>query len=105
MTETGVLTFTSSSRGDLRRRRRAGEPPIPGMDLQIRREDGARRQGGRRAVRARSRYLLSGYWGRPDLDARVLSVDEEGVPVYRTGDVARVDPPGFLGWRAAPTTR
>ena len=97
-TETGVLTFyfvePGETFGD------AGVPvghPIPGMDLQIRREDGTPADPGAAGeLFVRSRYLLSGYWGRPDLDARVLSVDEEGVPVYRTGDVARVDPAGFL---------
>ena len=97
-TETGVLTFyfvqPGETFGD------AGVPvghPIPGMDLEIRREDGALAEPGMAGeLFVRSRYLLRGYWGRPDLDAKVLSVGDDGVPVYRTGDVARVAPEGYL---------
>ncbi|MEZ5179378.1 MAG: thioesterase domain-containing protein [Acidimicrobiales bacterium] len=38
----------------------------------------------------RSSFLFDGYWGRPDLDAQVLSLDPGSeVPVYRTGDLGR----------------
>lgn len=97
-TETGVLTFyfvePGETFGD------AGVPvghPIPGMDLQIRREDGSPAEAGAAGeLFVHSRYLLRGYWGRPDLDAKVLSVADDGVPVYRTGDVARLAPEGYL---------
>ena len=43
----------------------------------------------------RSRYLFSGYWKRPDLNEAVLGVDD-GVAVYRTGDVGFIDAAGNL---------
>ncbi|MBL8778056.1 MAG: non-ribosomal peptide synthetase [Acidimicrobiales bacterium] len=97
-TETGVLTFyfvaPGESFGD------AGVPvghPIEGMGLEIRREDGTPADvGAAGELFVRSPYLLRGYWGRPDLDAKVLSVGPDGVPVYRTGDVARVTADGYL---------
>lgn len=97
-TETGVLTFYFVAPGETFGD--AGVPvghPIVGMDLQIRREDGSPAEvGAAGELFVRSPYLLRGYWGRPDLDAKVLSTDEDGVPVYRTGDVARISADGYL---------
>ena len=98
-TETGVLTFYFTAPGE-----EFGDGGVPvghaivGMELEIRREDGSiAPTGDAGELFVRSRYLLTGYWGRPDLTERVLSVDPgTGLPVYRTGDVARLTPDGYL---------
>ncbi|MCZ6769827.1 MAG: amino acid adenylation domain-containing protein [Acidobacteria bacterium] len=46
----------------------------------------------------RSRYLAVGYWRRPELTAERFLPDpkEEGVRIYRTGDLGRLRPDGCL---------
>jgi amino acid adenylation domain-containing protein len=45
----------------------------------------------------RSRYLFSGYWGRPELTAAAFLPDPEGGrPLFRTGDLGRILPDGCL---------
>ena len=96
-TETGVLTFYFVAPGEAFGD--AGVPvghPIPGMQLEIRREDGsAAAVGAAGELFVRSPFLFRGYWRRPDLDAQVLTTDG-GVAVYRTGDVARLTADGYL---------
>lgn len=97
-TETGVLTFYFVAAGE--QFGDAGVPvghPIVGMDLEIRREDGSLAlTGDAGELFVRSPYLLRGYWGRPDLDAQVLTMGADGIPVYRTGDLARITAEGYL---------
>lgn len=100
LTETGVLTFYFLDQ------ERPPPPeatvpvgfPIPDTDLLVVDDadapvpDGT---GGR--VLVRSRNLFHGYWGQPDLDERVLHVDEAtGLPVYDTGDLGKLDERGCL---------
>lgn len=92
-TETGVLTFYFIEPGETFGPH--GVPvgrPIPETELTIVADDGRPLEAGEVGdLLVRSRYLFSGYWNRPDLDAAVLSA-VDGVPVYRTGDVGFVDP-------------
>ena len=77
--------------------------PIPGVRLEIRRDDGSLAAAGEAGeVLACSRHLSPGYWNRPDLDARAFGDDSQdaGGRCYRTGDLGRLDDEGrlhFLG--------
>ncbi|MBT8423313.1 MAG: amino acid adenylation domain-containing protein, partial [Gammaproteobacteria bacterium] len=44
----------------------------------------------------RSPYLTPGYWNAPELTAERFSRDSDGVPLFRTGDLARYDIDGNL---------
>lgn len=98
-TETGVLTFYVV--GDAETFGPAGVPvgyPIEDTHLTVVGDAGqavAGEEVGELVVR--SRYLASGYWGRPDLGERVLSaVPGSDLFDYRTGDLASFDPQGAL---------
>jgi amino acid adenylation domain-containing protein len=77
--------------------------PIPGVRLEVRRDDGSLAPIGEAGeVVACSRHLSPGYWNRPDLDARAFGDDPQdaGGRCYRTGDLGRLDDDGrlhFLG--------
>ncbi len=73
--------------------------PVEDMDVEVVDEAGrpvAVGEVGEIAVR--SRYLASGYHGRPDLTDRAFVPDtvDAGVRRYRTGDLGRVRPDGCL---------
>lgn len=100
LTETGVLTFYFLD---------ADAPPaegatvpvgyaIPDTDLLVLGEDGTPLPPDTTGeVVVRSRFLFQGYWGKPELDALVLSADPvTGVPLYDTGDLGRIDEHGCL---------
>lgn len=91
-TETGVLCFHETDPD--RRYGEAGVPvgtPIPGMEIVLVDGEGVPVDEGEVGeLVVHSEYLLTGYWGRPDLDDLVLGTDREtGVPTYRTGDLGR----------------
>jgi amino acid adenylation domain-containing protein len=95
-TETGVLTFWFTGEGD-----EVVVPagfPIDGMALTVVDDEGRAVEPGQTGeLTVRSRFLFSGYWGHPELDAQVLTDDPEtGEAVYRTGDLARLRPDGAL---------
>ncbi len=89
-TETGVLTFYVI--GDDEEFGPAGVPighPIVGTKLVVQADDGTECEPGQVGeLLVQSRYLASGYWNRPDLDALVFTKIEGGDQVvYRTGDL------------------
>jgi len=49
-------------------------------------------------IAVRSRYLTPGYWGRPELTQTLFTpvLDQEGVRIFRTGDLGRMLPDGCL---------
>ncbi len=77
--------------------------PIPGVRIEIRREDGtAAADDEVGEIVVCSRHVSPGYWKRPELDAAAFSADplEAGGRRYRTGDSGRIDAQGnlhFLG--------
>lgn len=98
-TETGVLTFYVT--GDGEAFGPSGVPvgrPIVATEMTVEADDGrpcSVDEVGELVVR--SRYLASGYWRRPDLDAVALE-RESGTDVvaYRTGDLVSVDARGEM---------
>src|SRR5262249_3071043 len=76
--------------------------PCAGDELLVGDADGrAGAPGGAGELWVRGPTLMRGYWGRPDLDARVFARPDGGAdPFYRTGDVVQELPGGdyrFLG--------
>lgn len=68
-------------------------PPIPGVEVKIVGEDGARMAAGAAGrVCVRSGFLFSGYFRRPDLDDHLF--DAEGF--FDTGDLGYLDEEGHL---------
>jgi amino acid adenylation domain-containing protein len=48
-------------------------------------------------IAVRSRYLVPGYWRRPELTAAAFTADpRDGLRIYRTGDLGRMQPDGCL---------
>ncbi|HET9577641.1 MAG TPA: AMP-binding protein [Usitatibacter sp.] len=71
--------------------------PAPGHDIRL--IDDAGREvpsGGTGEVVGRSRAMMTGYHGRPDLTAQAEWRDASGQRFIRTGDVGRFDEDGFL---------
>lgn len=98
-TETGVLTFFVIEDGA--EFGAEGVPvgyPIEDTALSIVSDGGASLPAGEVGeLVVRSRYLCSGYWGRPDLTGRVLTAIAESADFeYRTGDLAVIDETGAL---------
>jgi long-chain acyl-CoA synthetase len=77
--------------GYVERLRSAGAP-VPGVETEVRREDGTICQPGEAGeIFARGPNIMLGYWNRPEETAHAL-VDGW----YRTGDVAYADDHGYL---------
>jgi acyl-CoA synthetase (AMP-forming)/AMP-acid ligase II len=74
--------------------------PIPGVSLEIRREDGALADAGEVGeVVQRGGSLFRGYWGDDEATARALRADPAdpaAPPVLFTGDLGRIDEHGLL---------
>lgn len=71
--------------------------PLPGSDILLIDDDGRpSKPGDPGEIVGRSRYLMTGYWNRPDATAQTLWTDEDGEVWLRTGDVGRLDAAGFL---------
>jgi long-chain acyl-CoA synthetase len=71
--------------------------PAPGTEIRLVDDAGrevARGEAGE--VVGRSRAMMTGYHGRPDLTAKAEWRDAEGNRYIRTGDVGRFDEDGFL---------
>jgi long-chain acyl-CoA synthetase len=73
-------------------RLRSAGAPVPGVETEVRREDGTICQPGEAGeIFARGPNIMTGYWNRPEENAKAL-VDGW----YRTGDVAYADDFGYL---------
>ncbi|MGH7579589.1 MAG: non-ribosomal peptide synthetase [Gemmatimonadales bacterium] len=73
--------------------------PVEDMDVQVVDEAGRPVAAGEVGeIAVRSRYLASGYHGRPDLTANAFVPDpsDPGRRTYRTGDLGRLHPDGRL---------
>lgn len=73
--------------------------PVEDMEVLVRGEDGGPvPEGEVGEIAIRSRYLATGYWGRPDLTAERFLADpaRPGSRIYRTGDTGRLQPGGLL---------
>jgi amino acid adenylation domain-containing protein len=98
LTETGVLSFSFVGPGE--QVPEGGVPvghPIAETELLILDDDGEEvAPGDTGEVWVRSRYLFSGYWGRPELSERLLVPEPApaaaGLMRYGTGDLGRLDP-------------
>jgi len=75
--------------------------PLDGMELDVVREDGSTIPSGTRGpdgnllageIRARSAFLFSGYWKKPEATAAAF----DGDGFFRTGDIGARDANGFL---------
>jgi amino acid adenylation domain-containing protein len=91
MTETNLVTHSFVSRGQARRGSRVPLGfPAPGKEVLLLDEQGVPVGPGELgALCVRSRYISTGYVGRPDLSADVFSVDpnDPGVRLFATGDL------------------
>ncbi|MFK0046333.1 AMP-binding protein [Streptomyces sp. NPDC090741] len=66
--------------------------PAPGVDVQVRDQDGAESErGGTGEVWVRSAMVMAGYWNQPDLTAEVTRGGW-----LRTGDLGHFDADGYL---------
>ncbi|KOU19037.1 hypothetical protein ADK52_29450 [Streptomyces sp. WM6372] len=66
--------------------------PAPGVDVQVRDQDGAESERGRTGeVWVRSAMVMAGYWNQPDLTAEVMRGGW-----LRTGDLGHFDDDGYL---------
>ncbi|KJY46190.1 hypothetical protein VR46_10500 [Streptomyces sp. NRRL S-444] len=66
--------------------------PAPGVDVQVRDQDGAQSErGGTGEVWVRSPMMMAGYWNQPELTAQVMRGGW-----LRTGDLGHFDADGYL---------
>jgi acyl-CoA synthetase (AMP-forming)/AMP-acid ligase II len=71
--------------------------PVPGTDLKIIDDDGRELPAGEAGeIVGWSRFVMSGYHGRPDATAEAIWRDAAGRPWLRTGDIGRLDADGYL---------
>ena len=71
--------------------------PIQGTDIRLIMEDGheaARGETGE--IVGRARFVMPGYWNRPDATEEATWTDAQGRRWLRTGDIGRLDEDGFL---------
>jgi acyl-CoA synthetase (AMP-forming)/AMP-acid ligase II len=47
-------------------------------------------------IAGRTRWMMDGYWRRPDATAEATWTDAHGTPWLRTGDIGRLDEDGYL---------
>ncbi len=71
--------------------------PIPGCDILILGDGGRPRKPGEAGeIVSRARYVMPGYWNRPDATAACQWRDPTGRLWLRTGDIGRVDEDGYI---------
>lgn len=71
--------------------------PVPGTDLMIvGADDRPAAPGQAGEIVGRGRFVMDGYWNRPDATAEATWTDADGRPWLRTGDIGRLDEEGFL---------
>ena len=74
----------------------AGYTP-PGKTARVLREDGSVADAGETGqLVVVSDGMTAGYWGAPEKTREHLGVDEDGTPLWRQGDLARVEADGCL---------
>ena len=78
--------------------------PVAGLDIRLLDEDGnpAAISG---EICIRSPHLTPGYWNAPELTADRISRDTDGVPLFRTGDSARVTTSTATSFSPVASTR
>ncbi len=71
--------------------------PIAGTELRLLDDqDDDAAPGASGEIVGRCRYVMAGYWNRPDATAESTFIDDEGRAWLRTGDIGRIDADGFL---------
>lgn len=71
--------------------------PLPGKTVLVLREDGSPAdQGETGELVIVSDALTAGYWGAPEKTAERAGRTDQGVPTWRQGDLARIEPDGRL---------
>ena len=91
----GIITTLDPE--DVERKLASVGKPVPGTDLKIIDEAGRELPAGESGeIVGWSRFVMSGYHGRPDATAEALWHDGEGRAWLRTGDIGRLDEEGYL---------
>jgi long-chain acyl-CoA synthetase len=94
-TTEGVITTLDPEAAE-GRLRSAGRP-LPGAEIAILDEaDRLLAPGQAGEVAGRSRWMMEGYWGRPEATREAMWLDDRGRPWLRTGDIGRLDAEGYL---------
>lgn len=91
----GVATIITPQ--DMRTRLHSVGRPMLGCDIRLvdaLDRDVTGKQTGE--IVGRSAAMMSGYWNRPDANARILWHDADGTAYLRTGDLGEFDEAGFL---------
>jgi len=71
--------------------------PLPGTDLCILGADDQPVPTGEAGeIVGRGRFVMDGYWNRPEATAEATWTDAQGRPWQRSGDIGRLDAEGFL---------
>jgi acyl-CoA synthetase (AMP-forming)/AMP-acid ligase II len=71
--------------------------PAPGSDIVILgNDDKPVAAGVAGEIAGRTRWMMDGYWRRPDATAEATWIDAHGTPWLRTGDIGRLDEDGYL---------
>ena len=73
-----------------------GKPPQGADILILDNDDRPLPAGEAGEIVGRARFMMDGYWNRPDATAEATWIDSEGRPWLRTGDIGRLDEEGFL---------
>jgi len=73
-----------------------GKPPQGADILILGNDDRPLPNGEAGEIVGRARYMMDGYWNRPDATAEATWIDDRGRPWLRTGDIGRLDEAGFL---------
>jgi acyl-CoA synthetase (AMP-forming)/AMP-acid ligase II len=78
------------------RMRSVGRPP-PGAEIVVLGADDRPVACGETGeIAGRSRWMMDGYWRRPEATAEAMWIDDQGRPWLRTGDIGRLDEDGYL---------
>ena len=71
--------------------------PAPGAEIVILGGDDQPVAAGEAGeIAGRTRWMMDGYWRRPDATAEATWIDAQGRPWLRTGDIGRLDEHGYL---------
>jgi long-chain acyl-CoA synthetase len=91
----GVITTLDPE--DAPDRLRSVGRPLPGSDIVILGADDRPVSLGQAGeIAGRSRWMMEGYWRRPDATAEATWIDADGQPWLRSGDIGSLDADGFL---------
>lgn len=71
--------------------------PLPGEDIQLLGDDdGVVPEGEPGEIVALSRFVMAGYWNRPEATEAAFWTDDAGRRWLRSGDIGRIDEDGYL---------